>query len=179
MSPLLRLSILSISLGVCGVHCGGKQTKAEPPVTQETAAEEILRIASTWASTSPEQGLLSPPSAISVFKNSRTSTVTLTTTSAHEELTIEENVQLRSGETVQCKTAISHELGVRYGHRQGEAAVELVRPPLSASRVCGAGTHPEPSLDEPERRALFVLRADTLIAVEPPLEKRKYLPLPQ
>jgi hypothetical protein len=31
-------------------------------------------------------------------------------------------------------------------------------------------------LDEPSRKALFVLRADTLVAIEPPLEKRKYLP---
>jgi hypothetical protein len=102
--------------------------------------------------------------------------VTLTPDSAREELTIQEHVQLRAGGAVDCQTTLTHALGVRYGRRQGEAAVELLRPPLHGARVCSLGTHPEPVLKQPEHRALFVLRADALVAVEPPLEKLKYLP---
>jgi hypothetical protein len=112
-----------------------------------------------------------------MFNNTRTSLLLLSPTAAQEQLTIDETLQLRVGGVVRCTTTIEHQLRVRYGRRQGEAAVEIVRPAIHTPRSCAAGAPPEPMLDEPERRALFVLRADTLVAVEPVLEKRKYLPM--
>ncbi len=166
---------IAVATVVVLVACGGRREEAKP-VQRQTSADEILRISTTWSATLPEQGLLSPPSPISLYKNSRTSTITLSEAAAHETLVIEENLQLRDGQDVRCSTSVDHELAVRYGRRKGEAAVELSRPPLSVVRNC-QGTHPDGAISEGPTTALFVLRADTLIAVEPPLEKRKYLPI--
>jgi hypothetical protein len=157
--------------------CGAGQEKGGDPVVTQTAADEILRIASRWTAELPEQGLLSAPSPVSMFKNTRTSVLLLTPDGAQEQLTVQETLQLRAGGVVRCATTIEHQLHVRYGRRQGEAAIEIERPAIHSPRSCADGTPPEPLLDEPKRRALFVLRADTLVAVEPPLEKRKYLPM--
>ncbi len=169
-------SARQLSFIVCALAtaCGGAPKEAAP-VKRLSAADEITRIATEWMSVVPAQGLLSPPSKISTFKNSRASKIVLGAHSATETLTIEEKLQLRTGERVSCSTQVQLELRVRYGRRGGEAAVELTRPPLTVPRSC-QGFHPEGSLNEPERSALFVLRADTLVALEPPLEKRKYLP---
>lgn len=169
-------TVISLGLTVCLAGCGGTQKAETTPIAQQSSADEILRIAGDWTSSLPEEGLLSPPSAISLFKNAWTSQLDLKVTSAHETLTITEHLQLRNGGELHCKTIVEQELGVRYGRRKDEAAVELLRPALSVPRSCD-GLHPEGDLQKAEVRALFVLRADTLVAVEPPLEKRKYLPI--
>lgn len=154
--------------------CGGGQKKAKP-VERQTAADEILRIAAHWTSVVPEQGLLSPPSAVSMFQKSRASHIVLSRSGGRETLVIEEDLQLRAGGEVHCSTKVENELSVRYGRRHDEAAVEITRPAIHTPRAC-SGFHPEGALNEAAKTALFVLRADTLVAVEPPLEKRKYLP---
>jgi hypothetical protein len=174
MKPSSRLFWV-LTLGLNAVGCGGGKQPDAPPIEQQTSADEILRIGTIWTATLPDQGILSPPSAISVYKNVRSSQITLSKERATELLVIEENLQLRSGAEIKCSTAFEHSLGLRFGRRQGEPAVELVRPALSGRREC-SGVHPEGSFEEPARRALFVLRSDQLVPVEPPLEKRNYIP---
>jgi len=169
-------TVLALSLALCATGCGSAQKQEKTPVARQSSADEILRSSTSWTSGLPEEGILSPPSAISLFKNTWTSVLRLTPTTAHETLTITENLQLRAGGELHCRTTIDHELGIRYGRRKGEAAVELWRPALNLPRSCD-GLHPEGDIQKTEARALFVLRADTLVAVEPPLEKRKYLPI--
>ncbi|HXS16737.1 MAG TPA: hypothetical protein VN764_06095 [Polyangiaceae bacterium] len=176
MTTQLRRTLCMVLLGLTQA-CGGSQKQDSETVVTQTAADEILRIAADWTADLPEQGLLSAPSVVSMFKNTLTSTLTLTPSAAQERLIIEETLQLRAGGVVRCTTTIEHPLSIRYGRRQGEAAIEIVRPAVHTPRTCSVGTPPEPMLDQPERRALFVLRADTLVPVEPPLEKRKYLPM--
>jgi len=165
-----------VLLVTLGFGCGGGNQKPEPKAARLTAADEILAIASQWSSAVPEQGLMSPPDPVSSFKHTWTSRLTLSKNSGQETLTVDEHVQLRAGGTVDCSTQIKHDVSVRFGHRAGEAAVEIQRPALSTPRTC-QGTHPEGVLTQNASAALFVLRADTLVAVDPPLEKRKYLPI--
>lgn len=155
--------------------CGGQKQESEAPVMMLSASDEILLVGKQWKSALPEKGLLSPPSPISVFETRRVSTLQIAADGAKEELVIEEQITLRAGGVITCRTVFEHDLSLRYGRKQGQAAVELVRPALSAARSCNA-PHPDGALSEPTRRALFVLRADNLVAVEPPLEKRKYIP---
>lgn len=157
------------------VACAGGQSGPEAPLLKETAADEIQRISSTWSSTEIEKGLLSPPSPISLSTTKRSSVVRLTPDAATEALTIEESLDLRAGGRVRCRTSFDHPLTIRFGRKQGEAAIELERPALSAPRRCD-GPHPEPLLSEPARRGLFVLRGDQLIAVDPPRDDRRYRP---
>lgn len=155
--------------------CGGKKQEAETPVLRQTARDEILRVGEQWQSVLPEKGLFSPPSPISVFENRRISTIRLSAEGASEELVLEEQISLRAGGSISCRTVFEHALSMRYGRKQGQAAVELTRPALSGPRSCDA-PHPDGAISEAASRALFVLRADNLVAVEPPLEKRKYIP---
>lgn len=155
--------------------CGGSSQETREPIQQETAADEVLRIGGEWISRVPDKGILSPPSEVSVFSVVTESTIQLSEESASERLVIEENVELRNGDGAQCRTEFSHPLQLRWGRRQGEAAVELIRPALNAQRNC-RGLHPEPVLRAEPKRALFILRSDQLVAVEPPLEDRIYRP---
>lgn len=155
--------------------CGGGEEKVKAPVVEETPADEVLRIGATWTSTQPDQGLLSPPSPISMFRNQRTSQVTLERHRATEELVLDEELDLRDGTRVKCHSVVQNELKIRWGRRNGEAAVELVRPALQVARSC-SGTHPEAVLSEPAVRALLVLRSDQLVVVEPTTDKRTYIP---
>jgi hypothetical protein len=92
-----------------------------------------------------------------------------------ETLTIDEEAQLRTGPTIRCSTEFTHDLGHRWGRKQGQAAVELVRPALHGQRHCDL-PHPEGPISEPARRALFVLRSDNLVAIEPVVDQRTYIP---
>lgn len=156
-------------------HCGGAQKGPPPTPEKQTAAQEVLRIGSVWTNVKPENGILSPPSKISTFNNSRKSELTLSETSATEHLTLVESLELRDGSQVECRTEVEHALAMRWGRREGEAALELVRPPLNLSRSC-TGLHPNGPVVEPSRRVLFVLRSDNLVAVEPLLDQRSYAP---
>jgi hypothetical protein len=157
--------------------CAGGQRKAEVPVQKESPGDEIRRIATTWTNVDPAKGILSPPSPISVFHTSTRSVITLKSGQAHETLTIEEELELRTGATVRCSQRFEHPLGVRYGRKLGEAAVEITRPRLSAVRSC-EGAHPEPEFRQPARVTRFVLRSDRLVAIDPATDGRTYLPEP-
>lgn len=156
--------------------CGPKEDAAPPPVQMMTAADEILRIGETWSSSHAEKAILSPPSKISLSNTIVRSEISFSQNSARERLTIQEEVSLRSGGTIHCETTFEHALRLKWGRKQGEAAVKLQRPSLSGPRACN-GPHPELVISRPSAEALFVLRSDELIPVEPPLEKRRYIPL--
>jgi len=141
----------------------------------ETPADEILRIGANWTSVQPIKALLSPPSPISVIRGSVTSRIHLTKRDAEEELTIAEDVELRSGARVVCESTFRHPLSLRYGRKGGEPAVEITRPALNGRRVC-QGPHPEPDLVAESIVTLFVLRSDQLVAIEPKTDGRSYIP---
>jgi len=155
--------------------CTGQKQEAEAPVAIEGAGEELRRVAVVWNSTEPTKGILSPPSPISMFHATTRSVVTLNRDSAQEELTIWEELELRSGTTIHCANKFVHPLTVRYGRKNGEAAVEMTRPALRGARTCD-GAHPDPNFNVPRRVARFALRSDRLVAVEPSTDKRVYLP---
>jgi hypothetical protein len=165
--PLLTCSAFLLA-------CGGGKKEAQPPVATLGAADEVLRIGDVWTSIQPEKGILSPPSKVSLFRTHRKSQLRISESRIMETLTIEEEAQLREGPQIKCRTVFEHELGHKWGRRQGEAAVELVRPALSAPRSCDI-PHPDGPIAEPARRALFVLRSDTLVAVEPVVDQRTYI----
>ncbi len=167
-----RLSAIGL---LFALGCGGGNAPTVAPPQTETPADEILRISANWISVQPVKALLSPPSPISVIRGSVTSRVHLTKRDAEEELTIAEDVELRSGARVVCESTFRHPISLRYGWKGGEAAVEITRPPLNGRRAC-QGRHPEPDLVAESIATLFVLRSDQLIAVEPKTDGRSYIP---
>lgn len=167
-SPIL---LLSLALSACG----GKQEGPPPEVKTQTSADEILRLGHHWTSILPDKGILSPPSKISLFRTHRKSELRISENAVFEKLTVEEEVQLRDGPVITCLTVFEHQVGHRWGRKNGEPALEIVRPALNAVRTCN-GPHPDGPIAEPARRALFVLRSDSLVAVEPVVDKRTYMP---
>lgn len=157
------------------IGCGGGNTEVKAPPKEETPADEVLRIAANWSSVQPVNAILSPPSPISLIRGSIKSQVHLTKKDAEEELTIVEDIELRGGGNVLCESVFRHPLSVRYGRKGGEAAVELGRPALNGRRAC-EGIHPEPDLVAEPVVALFVLKSDQLVAIEPKTDGRSYLP---
>jgi hypothetical protein len=172
---LKRTPLLPFALAFGLIACGGKKEEVKEPVEQETSAQEILRLGNQWTNVTPDKGLLSPPSKISLFRIHRKSELRFSETLIVEKLLIEEEVQLRDGPIVKCSTEFEHNVGHRFGRHNGEPAVEIVRPALHAARKCD-GIHPEGPIAEPARRALFVLRSDNLVAVEPKVDQRTYVP---
>jgi len=171
MKKLAATVALSVSLLNA---CGGDKKEHVAPVKMQTAAEEVLRIGETWASVTPEKGILSPPSKISVFETHSTSELRLAKEGGTEVLQIAEEIKLRTGEVVRCTTRFEHSVVVRWGRRQGEAAVEITRPQVTGPRNCD-GLHPEGPIAQSSKKALFVLRSDNLVAIEPRLDKRVYI----
>lgn len=174
----LCLCLLVGSLLAGPLACGPREAAPPPRVVQETPADEILRIGERWVANTKQRGLLSPPSPVSVFAVLEESRLTLTRDQAREELVVEEQFELRDGGTVLCVTRSERTVGLKWGRREGEAAIELRRPALSTPRQCEGGRPPEPLLERPAGAARYVLRSDSLVAVEPPLEDRVYIPLP-
>jgi hypothetical protein len=156
--------------------CGGNQPAAPKTVENETAEAEVTRIARAWSSTQIEKSLLSPPSPISVQVSARTSRIEFGSQGGREQLTVDEQFELRTGGRVHCLTRFDHTVGLRFGRKGGEAAIEVTRPPLRARRNCD-GSAPEATLSEGQRRVLLVLSADQLVAVDPPLDERIYRPV--
>lgn len=171
----MRAHVFTIVLAFSLVGCGGKKEEAKQPVEKETSAQEILRLGNLWTNVSSDKGILSPPSKVSLFRIHRKSELRISENVIVEKLTIEEEVQLRDGPIVKCSTEFEHQVGHRWGRNHGEPAVEVVRPALSAERKCD-GVHPEGPLAEPAQRALFVLRSDNLVAIEPLVDQRTYIP---
>lgn len=171
----MRTQIVAILCVVGLGACGGKKETAKQPVEKETSAQEILRLGNLWTNISPDKGILSPPSKISLFRTLRKSELRISESSIVEKLTIEEELQLREGPIVKCSTQFEHQVGHRWGRNNGEPAVEIVRPPLSGPRRCD-GVHPDGPIAEPAQSALFVLRSDSLVAILPVVDQRTYLP---
>jgi hypothetical protein len=168
-----RLVPCALSFGLLMSGCGGGKEPPPPPIAKQTAADEVLRIGNLWTNVKPEKGILSPPSKISLFRTHRKSELRVSAGAIIERLVIEEEIQLRDGPLIRCATQFEHQVGHRWGRKHGQAALEIVRPALNSERACDH-VHPDGSLQEPARRALFVLRSDNLVAVEPIVDKRIY-----
>ena len=108
-------TVISLGLTVCLAGCGGTQKAETTPIARQSSADEILRIAGNWTSSLPEEGLLSPPSAISLFKNAWTSQLDLKVTSATKHS--------RSPNIYSCATVVN----------------SIVKPSSSKNLVCATG----------------------------------------
>lgn len=159
--------------------CGGPRAAPPPVVATEGPEQAILRLANRWEARYVDKGLRSPPSPVGAFERHVVSRIELTPheATATEVLTFSERFTLRDGTTVQCGGSVDLNVGVTYGRKAGEPAVELAWAALSHERPCEPPGAPVPPFERAEGRARFVLRSDQLVGVEPALERRTFLPL--
>lgn len=176
-AKLLCLALLT------GALLGGckRQTTPEPEaVRAETPADEIMRVGLRWRATEEAKGFNSPPSQIGVFDTRIQSELRFEpgVKYAVESLKAIEDYDMRDGSRVHCEAAAEVKSRLRFGRVGGEAVVQIERPPVRLSRRCSGAGAPPGASDLGRNVARFVLRGDQLVAIEPPLEKRVYLPLP-
>lgn len=136
-------------------------------------------MAKFWQSTAHEKSLLSAPSPVSVADVDTESALRFSPdgTGATETLVVRERFELHDGRKFECDSRAELQLGIAWGRRHGEAAVELTRPATVLSRRCVPEGFADATLEPAAGPARFVMRGDRLVAVDPPLEKRVYLPL--
>lgn len=169
------VALSSAALLVAG--CGGGQ--APPPATlRESPAEGILRIGRVWQASESEKGFMSAPSPVATFQSDVVSRLTLAEKGpARERLEYSERFTLRDGRVASCSTTVEHDAPVAYGLKGGVPAIELEWPAARQSRACDLSGFAPPLLERRAGRARFVLRADQLVGVEPPGEKRSFIPV--
>ncbi len=166
-------TVIGLSLALSG--CTGSKKANLPLVRAQTPAEEVLRIGKSWNSSVLDKGILSKPSPVSFFRNRRTSSLELSQSAVLEKLIISEELELRDGSRIQCETRFKKALSFRWLRTSGEAGIEITRPAFKAKRNCSAKS-PQQFIEEPSATVLLVLRGDQLVAIEPKVDDRVYIP---
>ena len=124
------------------------------------------------------KSLRSFPSPIAVYRMQAKSTVRFAAGKdwTQEHLEVDEVFEMRDGTQYVCHAEARTRVDLAFGRRHGEAAVEMRRPATRLVRACNPPGFSEPELELPESRARFELKGDQLVAFDPPVEKRVYLP---
>ncbi len=170
----------AVLLAALAVTACGDAREAQAPVIRETQEDEILRVSRSWVAELDDTGFRTPPSPIRSITRRTQSTLTFTrgVRTASESLAVDETFRIADGSLYRCQAQASLAVAVLFGDHAGEAAVEVRRPALSLARTCDRPGLPEPTLAIGATGARFALRGDRLVPIEPPAEKRSYLPAP-
>jgi hypothetical protein len=170
----------ALALGsLLAAACGGAEPEARAPVVHERPEDEILRIGRTWQATHEDKGFRTPPSAVSMFSELVTSTLTFSpgARDAVEAISLDGTFKVRDA-TYHCQAHAELRVAVTFGRHADEAAVEVGRPSAQVARTCDLPGFPEPVVQIPLSAARFALRGDRLVAFAPPTERRAFLPVP-
>jgi hypothetical protein len=169
------LTLVALAFGACG----GDPQEVLTPVRRETPADAIRRVGEAWAASEQTKGLRSHPSPIAVYRMHTKSTVRFTAGKdwTQEHLEIDEAFEMRDGTRYVCRAEGRTRVDLVFGRRHGEPAVEMRRPATRLTRTCEPPGFPDPEVTLPETTARFKLKADQLMAFDPPVEKRVYLPV--
>ncbi len=149
------------------------------PVQEETPEAEILRVGSIWEARQGGKSFRSAPDPVAVAELETISVLALErgAKQAKEEIELTERFQMRAGGEFICRARGGARVGVRYGRKSGQPALEVTRPPVRVTRECNPPDFPDPEVELASGTARFILRGDRLTAFAPPLEKRVYLPI--
>lgn len=161
--------------------CAPPPPRELPPIEKESPRTEILRIGHTWRALAADKGFRSEPSPIGVFQAQTRSIITFPKNGAEavEQVYVRESFSMRDGKRYNCLAEGSRTDTLRFARRPstGNAAVELSQPELQLVRQCHPAGFPNGTLTLPARTARFGLRGDQLIAYEPVIDTRIYIPI--
>jgi hypothetical protein len=168
-----------VALASLVVSCGGASQAPPPAPQREGPAESILRIGRVWQAREDETGFRTAPSPIAAFRSQIVSRLTLGSRDepARESVRYDERLTLRDGRAASCSATIEHAAPVVYGLKAGVPAIELEWPASTVPRTCDLAGFSAPLLERAAGRARFILRDDQLVGVEPPAEKRAFIPV--
>jgi hypothetical protein len=167
-----------LALAVLVVGCSAAGQGPPPKALRESPAESIQRIGRLWQARADETGFRTAPSPIATFQSQVVSRLTLPSGNGpgRERIEYAEHFLLHDSRSANCSAVIEHDVSVAYGLKGGVPALELSWPAASQARTCDLAGFSAPKLERPAGRARFVLRDDQLVGVEPPGEKRAFIP---
>jgi hypothetical protein len=170
---------LTLAAATLVFSCSGAEPAPPSAPAREGPQEAILRIGKVWEASEDENGFRSKPSPIATFHSRVRTRLTLVpgAARAEERVEYEQRFTLQDGRNANCTASQSSTITVAYGIKAGEPGVELAWPSAQVPRKCDVPALPLPTLERGAGRARFVLRADQLVAVEPPTEKRVFIPV--
>jgi hypothetical protein len=173
----LRTLVLAAATSV--FSCSGAETAPLSAPAREGPQEAILRIGKVWEASEEENGFRSKPSPIATFHSRVRTRLTLVpgTARAEERVEYDQRFTLQDGRSANCTASQNSTINVAYGVKAGEPGIEIAWPSAHIPRKCDAPAFPLPTLEREAGRSRFVLRADQLVAVEPPTEKRVFIPV--
>lgn len=150
------------------------------PVQLQSPRDEILHVGHVWENDERDRGFRSAPSVIASFTSRTVTRLELPEegNKAVEHVHVVEDLGLRSGQRFHCEASGQRPVTIAFATRRqtGEAAMELAEPALILGRVCTPGGFPEPTLTLRERKTRFALGADRLVAYEPAVDRREFIP---
>jgi hypothetical protein len=169
---------LALAAAFLVLSCSAADQAPPSAPAREGPEEAILRIGKVWQASEDEKGFRSKPSPIATFENQVRTRLTLVSGArrAEERIEYEERFTLQDGRSAHCTAAQTTTIEVAYGIKAGEPGVELAWPSARIARKCDAPGFPLPALERQAGRSRFVLRSDQLVAVDPPTEKRAFIP---
>lgn len=166
-------------MSIGSLYCGAAQPPVPVPIVREGPDDAILRIGSRWEAQLNDRGFRSKPNPVASFDRQVNTRIVLehgvSTVAMAEQY--RETFVLVTGETIQCSTATSFRAEAAYGFRNNEAALQLEWSAAVQPRSCVPSDSRIPPLKRPAGKARFTLRSDRLVAVEPALEKRQFIPV--
>lgn len=158
--------------------CGGAEPPPPAPVPHVTPREQITQLSRHWLATDETRLLLAPPSPISVQVTRSQSRIDLGGPSGpNEELILERRFDMSDGSVTLCRLSLRAPLTATYAWRKGEPSVALHRQELAAPWQCAPTVPPGLPDQIAASVVLLVLRDDQLAVVEPPADRRQYLPV--
>lgn len=169
----------AVALAALALTCGGSGQQPPPTPLRESPAEGILRIGRVWEAREKETGFRTAPSPIATFQTQVVSTLTLGAgaASAPARVRYAERFTLRDGRIANCSASVELQAPIAYGLKGGMPAIELQWAAARLQRTCDLQGFSAPELEHPAGRSRFVLRDDQLVGVEPPSEKRSFIPV--
>lgn len=155
-------------LGLVCNACGGGGEAPPPPPKRLTAEERILQVGKTWEETTLAEGYLNEPD-ITFLRATDRMTLQLQQGARVALATFDRKELIRTPQAREfhCKVSGVAQAAVNFAWRVNEASLTVRVPAVSLRRACNESGYPHPTRVIDQLSAVYVLRGDRLVAVDP------------
>lgn len=169
---------VAIGLAALVVGCGPAAVEPPPRVGREDAVVHLSRIGKTWARLVDDQGILrdDPNGVVSFHVREEMAFVVVGKGEPHRSIAREETFALAGGGEARCRVDGVLPLVVRAYWHEREVRVAFDSPGGRLPRRCSHGVFPVKTRDVGRWTAVYALRDDRLVPLEPPTLREPLLP---
>ena len=174
----LARGVFAALVALAAAGCGARPPEPPPRVGREDPLEHLARIGKVWARMIEDQGVLQrDPLGVVSFTVHEEMTFILSGQGAPKRAIARDEVfVLATGEEAHCKVEGSLPLVVRAFWKDREVRVALESAGGRLPRRCTQGALPAKQRDVGAWSAVYALRDDRLVPLEPPTLREALLP---